>query len=63
MDTKKRKTKNLIHLKVIDFSLWNGFKFGVGFTIGSICVSIVLGIVMFLFTMIAAIGLPPMPYQ
>lgn len=60
MDSKKPK-KRIIRLKVVDFTVWNGFKFGVGLTLGSIAVSIVLGIVMFFLTMFFAIGFPPNP--
>jgi hypothetical protein len=54
----KTKSGQVVKLKVIDFTLWNGFKFGVGFALGGIAVSIVFAIGMFILRMFATIGLP-----
>ena len=40
----KPKKKPLIRLKVVDFSILNGIKFGIGFTIGSVLGTFILTI-------------------
>lgn len=58
---KKKIQKNQpLTLKVIDFSIWNGVKFGIGLmigtTIGSILLALVAGGVLFLLAML--LGIP-----
>ena len=58
---KKKIQKNQpLTLKVIDFSVWNGVKFGIGFmigtTIGSILLALAAGGVLFLLAML--LGIP-----
>lgn len=36
--TERNPTKNVVSLKVVDFTIWNGVKFGMGFTLGGIAV-------------------------
>jgi hypothetical protein len=61
MKTKITKNQPLT-LKVIDFSIWNGIKFGFGFMIGSAIGSLafmIAGIIlMMMITMLLGIGLP-----
>lgn len=49
---KPKKVKQLVQLKVIDFTIWNGFKFGFGFMIGVAGFSFVAGLLGFLLKMI-----------
>jgi hypothetical protein len=48
----KQRPKKTISLKVVDFSIWNGIKFGIGFvigtTIGSMILMLILGGLAFL---------------
>lgn len=47
-----KEKKPTVYLKVVDFSIWNGVKFGIGFvigtTIGSLIIAMVLGGLAFL---------------
>ena len=52
----RKKKPNKYHLKVIDFSIWNGIKFGFGFiigtTIGTIALTLAGILLAFLLTLI-----------
>ncbi len=44
---KKKPAKHVIQVKVLDFTIWKGFKFGLGFAIGTFAFSVVMGILLF----------------
>ena len=49
---KQRPKKKTVYLKVVDFTIWNGIKFGIGFvigtSIGSLILAMILGVLAFL---------------
>ena len=60
---KKIQKNQPLTLKVIDFSIWNGVKFGIGFMIGTTIGSILLALVAGgLITLLALLlGVPAIP--
>lgn len=42
----KQPKKNIVSLKVIDFTIWNGIKFGIGLMIGTTIGSIILALIL-----------------
>lgn len=45
--TQKKPVKNVVQVKVLDFTIWKGFKFGFGFALGGLAVSLLLTFVAF----------------
>jgi len=41
-----KKKKQTVSLKVVDFSVWNGIKFGIGFVIGTSIGSLILAMIL-----------------
>ncbi len=60
---KKKVQKQVVHLKVIDFTIWKGFKFGFGFMLGVAAFSLLatlfgFGLNMFFLGLFTSMGSP-----
>lgn len=61
MKTKSKPEQKKIQLKVMDFSIWNGMKFGFGFMLGTTIGSIALMLLGFFFMFILGYYIPNIP--